>query len=86
MLVLDFLFHRKDEFDCTIEKILRKKDAIMLNKLMDLFDDNKILTVTQILGNCQNFIHFLDQKLEGDEEKINAAIDHLKAILDSHKK
>lgn len=85
--IIKNLFTPIDPLDKTMNELLKKRDfLLMLDKLSSLFGDNHIQTVTQILGNCQNFVNFLEQRVNGDAAKLNEAIDHLKTILDGHKK
>lgn len=77
---------RIDPFDQRIKKILKTKDSLMLDKLAELFHDKPVQTVSQILNSVNNFVQFVEEKAEGNQEKINQAIDHIKNIFDSHKK
>lgn len=57
----------------------------MLDSLKALFSEDSHLNLLQVLNASQQLVSFLEQKLN-DKEKVNAALDHLKSILDGHKK
>jgi hypothetical protein len=79
-------FSRPDPFDEVIKQLLKKKENIMLDKLAALFPEQPVQNVSQLLSSVGNFVQFVDQKVEGDAAKLNEAIDHIKAVFDSHKK
>lgn len=80
------VFVQPDPFDKRIQELLKKKENIMLDKLAALFPEQPVQSVSQLLSSVGNFVQFVDQKVEGDAAKLNEAIDHIKAIFDSHKK
>lgn len=57
----------------------------MLDSFKSLFSDDAHLSLLQVLNATQQIVSFLEQKLE-DKDKLNASLDHLKSILDGHKK
>lgn len=57
----------------------------MLDELKNLFQNNGIQAVTELLKVAGQIASFLEAQLQ-DHEKVNAAIDHVKALLDGHKK
>ena len=57
----------------------------MLDELKNLFPANGLQVVTELLKVCQQTVAFVEQHLQ-DKEKVNEAIDHIKALLDCHKK
>ena len=58
----------------------------MLDKLKDLFSGAKIQCVSAVVKAIADLAGFLDQQFQGDKDKFNEAIDHLKDILEQHKK
>jgi hypothetical protein len=58
----------------------------MLDELAALFSTNQVQSVGQVLTTVSQFIGFLEQRLEGDAQKVNTAIEYIKTIFDSHKK
>ncbi len=67
-------------------KQYQKKENHMLDKLAALFPEQPLQNVSQLLSSVNNFVQFVEQKLDGDAAKVNEAIEHIKAIFDSHKK
>jgi len=57
----------------------------MLDELKNLFPQNGIQAVTELLKVSQQVAAFLEAQLQ-DNEKVNAAIDHFKALIEGHKK
>lgn len=57
----------------------------MLDELKNLFPQNGIQAVTELLKVSQQVAGFLEAQLQ-DNEKVNAAIDHFKALIEGHKK
>lgn len=80
------LFNTPDPLDQKLQQILKKKENIMLDKLAALFPEQPVQNVSQLLSSVGNFVQFVEQKLQGDATKVNEAIEHIKAIFDSHKK
>ncbi len=78
--------YSKDPLTDRITDILKKKDRMMLDKLASLFSEQPIQNVSQILMSVNNFSQFIEQKLQGDTEKFNEAIELIKVIFDTHKK
>ena len=58
----------------------------MLDELKDLFPTNGIQCATAMLKAVADLSGFLEQQLQGDVTKINAAVDAVKGILDQYKK
>ena len=75
-----------DKLDETVKQLLQKKESIMLGKLEALFPEKNVQNVTNVLNSVANFVAFLDQQLQGDPAKVNEAIEHLKAIFETHKR
>lgn len=80
------LFSFSDPFDEKMKELIQKKDNLMLDKLAALFPEQPIQHISQLLSSVGNFVQFVEQKVGGDAAKLNEAIDHIKALFDSHKK
>lgn len=80
------MFKAPDPFDERLQKLLKIKESIMLDKLAALFPEKPIQNVSQLLSSVGNFVQFVDQQVQGDVAKLNEAIDHIKILFDSHKK
>jgi len=59
----------------------------MLDELKNIFPENSLQAVTELLKASQQIAKFIeDQFKDNDKEKINCVIDHFKTLMDFHKK
>jgi hypothetical protein len=58
----------------------------MLDNFRALFNANGIQCTTAVMKTIGDLIGFLEQQFQGDTAKVNEGIDHIKNIIDSHKK
>ncbi len=64
----------------------------MLDELKNLFENNSVIIVTEVLKGTQQLVSFVEAVCQDpqskiiDRHKVNAAIDHIKVILEGHKK
>ena len=58
----------------------------MLDQLKALFSANGVQKVGEVIQGVSAFVKFLETELQGEVPKVNEAIEHVKALLDTHKK
>lgn len=89
MALLDTIksfFEINDPLQKKLKQLLNKKEKFMLDKLASLFPENSINNVAKVLNSVANFVQFIQENVENDQDKVNEIIDHIKVIFDSHKK
>lgn len=61
-------------------------DSNMVKEFKDFFSNGSMTSASQLIQTVNQIVAYLEQIYKDDAPQFNAAIEHLKEMLDQHKK